>query len=287
MKPRTLVVIADGPRGERPGEIDVCNRVRAIVEKIDWPCELLKNYADTNLGCGIRVKSGLDWAFQKIEQAIILEDDCLPDLSFFRFCNELLERYRNDERVMQISGSNFLFGRQGFEESYYFSSYPLGWGWATWRRAWNHFDFEMRSWSSGLNRFIDKFEKPSERAFWKATYDDLRGRLDIWDYQWALTCIDRDGLCVTPATNLVENIGFGAGATHTKSRLAAMRPAVAAMHFPLRHPSRLEPNAAADEFTAQRFFYSRSRVEKGIEAIKRRWLALESRWRRQQILRTF
>ncbi len=279
-RPGLLMVIADGPREDRQGETDACRRVRQIMDHVDWPCEVLKNYSDTNMGCGARVASGIDWVFQHVEQAIILEDDCLPNPTFFRFCEELLKRYRDEERVMQISGTNFLFGRPATEESYYFSRYPLCWGWATWRRAWRHFDFEMQTWKVNRDGCLASFTHQSERAFWQYGWDRIAGgHLDTWDYQWSLAVLNANGLAVTPFTNLVRNIGFGSNATHTRSRLLAMRPAVGAMEFPLHHPVHLEANREADEFTARRFYYQRSALGKAAEIVRRRLLATVSHMR--------
>ena len=119
---------------------------RAVVEQVDWNCEILRDYADVNLGMKRREKSGFDWVFSEVEEAILLEDDCVPHPNFFRFCENLLDRYRNDTRVKTISGSNYQFGRRGTEDSYYFSRYAPTWGWATWRRAWKFYDGEMKLW---------------------------------------------------------------------------------------------------------------------------------------------
>lgn len=280
IRPRTLMLIADGPREDRPGEPELCSQVRGIVEQVDWPCELLKDYADTNLGCGRRVATGLDWVFETVSEAIILEDDCLPDPTFFRFCAELLERYRNEERVMQVSGSNFLFNRRHIADSYYFSRYPLCWGWATWRRAWQHFDFDLRAWKRDRQGCLAKFDNPKERAFWLANWDNICfRRVDTWDYQWSFACLEANGRAVIPSVNLVANIGFGSDATHTRSRAAAVRPAVGAMNFPLRHPASLGRNRKADEFTARLMFQKRSTLGKAAQMMRRRLLAIASRLR--------
>lgn len=280
LRPRTLLVIADGPRQDRQCEDDACRRVRQIVEDVTWPCEVLRNYSDTNLGSGGRVASGIDWVFQNVEEAIILEDDCFPDLTFFRFCEELLDLYRGEERVMHISGSNVLFGWRAVEESYYFSRYPLCWGWATWRRAWRLFDFDMKAWKADPEKCLVRLDAVKERAFWQSGWDDIaRGRVNYWDRRWSLACLNVNGLAVTPSVNLVKNIGFGADAAHTTSRLAAVRPAVRAMRFPLLHPSKLERNIKADEFTARRVFYKRSSPGKAAEILRRRLFAAISHLR--------
>ncbi|MGC1799486.1 MAG: hypothetical protein WA701_03795, partial [Solirubrobacterales bacterium] len=162
-RPPKLLVVADGPRADRPGEAGRCREARAVVEAVDWPCELMTDYSEVNLGCGKRISSGLDWVFDSVEEAIVLEDDCLPHPSFFRFCEELLKRYRAEERVVHVSGDNFQSaGRAGgavgrllrlagrsWSPSYYFSRYAHVWGWASWRRAWSDYDFEMTAWRDG------------------------------------------------------------------------------------------------------------------------------------------
>jgi hypothetical protein len=279
-RPTVLMLVADGPRRDRAGESEACRLTRQIVENVTWPCKVLKDYAETNMGCGRRVASGIDWVFQNVEEAIILEDDCLPDRTFFRFCAELLEHYRGDERVMQISGSNLQFGRHRTEQSYYFSRYPHCWGWATWRRAWQLYDFDMEPWKADPKQCLTSCDDNSERTFWQATLDSVRkGQIDTWDYQWSLACRIADGLAVTPSVNMVTNIGLGSDATHTRSRLFAIWPAVGAMKFPLHHPSRCEANVEADKFTARRFFYKRSVLGKAAEMIRRHLFAAISHLR--------
>jgi hypothetical protein len=146
-RPPKLLVIADGPRPDRPDDVKNCAAATAVIERVDWECEVLKNYSNANMGCGRRVSTGITWVFEHIEEAIILEDDCIPHPTFFPFCEELLEKYREDERVMQISGNNFQFGCKAVPYSYFFSYQNIPcWGWATWRRAWRHFDYTLRLW---------------------------------------------------------------------------------------------------------------------------------------------
>nr|MBA3765731.1 glycosyltransferase family 2 protein [Acidobacteriota bacterium] len=145
-RPSKLLVIADGPRADHPDDAEKCLAARAAIDRVNWDCEVLTNYSEVNLGCGARPSSGLDWVFENVAEAIILEDDCLPHPTFFPFCAELLERHRDDERVMMISGDNFQFGRKRTQYSYYFSRYTHTWGWATWRRAWRYFDREIKLW---------------------------------------------------------------------------------------------------------------------------------------------
>jgi hypothetical protein len=145
-EPPQLLIVADGPRVDRPSDVERCAAARAVIERVDWDCEVLTNYAEANMGLADRVSSGLDWVFSLCDRAIVLEDDCLPDPSFFRFCDELLDRYRDDERVMAISGDNFQLGRRRTRYSYYLSRYNHCWGWATWRRGWQHYDHRMQLW---------------------------------------------------------------------------------------------------------------------------------------------
>ncbi len=249
--PKKLFVVADGPRPNRADDIEKCQAARAIIERIDWPCDLFTNYSDKNLGCGARPATGIGWVFENVEQAIILEDDCLPDSTFFPFCEQLLKKYRDDERVMHIGGSNFLFSRMRVEDSYYFSRYPLCWGWATWRRAWEHFDFEMREWPSLRQRkWLDQY-LDDRRASWHWSrlfeYVYERGQSHIWDYQWILSCWRRGGLCITPKVNLVSNVGYGKEGTHTRRRSRFAEVPCEAIDFPLRHPETVARNTAADE----------------------------------------
>ncbi|MGQ9851736.1 MAG: glycosyltransferase family 2 protein, partial [Aggregatilineaceae bacterium] len=251
-RPRRLYVIADGPRGE--SEAARCAQTRAIIEGVDWPCEVFTNYAETNLGLKRRVSSGLDWVFAHEEQAIILEDDCLPDPTFFRFCAELLERYRDDERVMQVAGVNFLRGVYRPQASYFFTTYMHIWGWATWRRAWQHYDVTMSQWADVRVRehVLSQFDNPREgQHYYKIWTRVYKGGIDTWAYQWSFVCRVRQGLSVMPRHNLVSNIGFGPEATHTlvKNRVAAMP--TQPMPFPLQHPPTVARDAEADRLLSE------------------------------------
>lgn len=249
-RPPRLLVVADGPRRGRPDDPERCAEVRRIVEQVDWPCELLCNYSEENLGCRMRVSSGLDWVFGQVEEAIILEDDCLPAPAFFRFCQELLHHYRDDEQVMTICGTNLLGRWKDDRQSYHFAQYDFVWGWASWRRAWRHYDLEMRLWHDpDCRRRIrstlqnDRFWRLREKAFQQA-FDN---RIDTWDYQWAFARTVRGGLAVVPSINLVANIGFGIDATHTivpdKDFSAIPTGRVT---FPLRHNGLLLADAEYD-----------------------------------------
>jgi hypothetical protein len=248
-RPAKLLVAADGPRATRPEDADLCARTRQVLNEVDWPCEVLQNFADHNLGCGKRVASGMDWAFDQVEEAIILEDDCVPDASFFRFCEELLERYRHDRRIMMISGDNFQNGRRWSSDSYYFSRLPHCWGWATWRRAWQLFDFEMSDWPQRRRtRWLSDIARHSLlEQYWTQCFDDVRsGKIDTWDFQWMYCMFARNGLSIVPDANLITNIGFGNTATHTTSADYRYIVATQPMKFPLRHPGLVQHNPRAD-----------------------------------------
>jgi hypothetical protein len=248
-QPAKLLIVADGPRADVRGEAEFCAKTRAVVEDIDWPCQVLRNYSDSNLGCGKRAASGFDWAFGEVEDAIILEDDCLPDPTFFRFCTELLTRYRSDERIMMISGNNFQPEQSHPEDSYYFSQFPHNWGWATWRRAWRHYDFKMAGWSKDRRSAWLKSIARNDylQDVWRSKFDETaKGQIDTWDYQWMYAMFTRHGLSIVPNVNLVTNIGFGQGATHTSAadgrHVVASQPIV----FPLSHPAVIAPDDRAD-----------------------------------------
>lgn len=158
MRPRTLLVVSDGTRQDRPDEAGRVAQTRALLDTIDWDCDLRTNFAPTNMGCRRRVSSGLDWVFQQVDRAIILEDDCLPSPAFFQYCAEMLQRYQDNPQVMTISGMTYFSGKHRIVDSYHFSRYPLIWGWASWARAWHHYDVDMKDWpqqkADGLLRAV-------------------------------------------------------------------------------------------------------------------------------------
>jgi len=263
-RPPRLYVAADGPRAGRPGEAERCETVRRIATAVDWPCELVTLLRDENLGCKRAVSSAITWFFESEAEGIILEDDCLPDPSFFPYCDALLEHYRGDERVMCISGDNFISPHWHPEESYYFSRYAHIWGWASWARAWRHYSVDL-----GLpgappmdsvlgNTFPDS---PHVRAHWRSLLHRVRdGQIDTWDYQWAFALWSRQGVSCMPRENLISNIGFGAGATHTtspESKLASLP--VHPLELPLRHPAQVAVSTAADLWTESEVFEIRPR----------------------------
>jgi hypothetical protein len=255
-KPQKLLIVADGARF--PQELKKCNEARSIIERVDWDCEVLTNFSEINLGCKIRVSSGLDWVFSKVESAIILEDDCLPEPSFFEFCSELLTRYVNDKRVMMISGNNFQFGKKRTKDSYYFSMFPHCWGWATWKRAWQYYDVDMKLWLTirDNNWLMDILNSKVGMTYWKNIFQDVCDNLiDTWDYQWTFACWIQSGLTILPNVNLVSNIGFNNEATHTKkSKNFLANMYTESLIFPLVHPKFVVRNSQSDDFTQKSIF---------------------------------
>jgi hypothetical protein len=280
-KPPKLFVIADGPRSDWPGEAEKCVATRAIIERVDWECEVFKNYSDVNLGCGRRPATGISWVFEQVEEAIILEDDCVPHPTFFRFCEELLERYRDDKRMMHISGNNFQFGRRRTPFSYFLSCHNICWGWASWRRAWQHFDMGVKLWPAlrDTSWLLDIVGDTRAVQYWQKVFDQAyvsRGNVNYWDYQWTLTCWAQNGLSILPNTTLVSNIGFGEGATHTKSsRDKRSNLPTTEMSFPLRHPPYVARNREADQFFIEQIVLPRSPKQLSVyRKLRRKFSAL-------------
>ncbi len=257
VRPSRLLVIADGPRPDRPGESELCAEVRQIVSDVDWPCKVDTNFAAENMGCRRRVISGLNWVFSLVEEAIILEDDCLADQSFFRYCAELLERYRENRQIGLIAGFNYE-GTFRHPDSYYFSPLVPIWGWATWRRSWQQYDEHMEGWPEAKRNGMLERLFPNKRvvAYWEAIFDRMHNGTgpNTWDYQWVYTCWSRNWLNVLPAKNVVQNIGFGQDATHTTNLDPIATIRADSMDFPLHHPATVTPSLARTLRLLRRFY---------------------------------
>jgi hypothetical protein len=264
-RPRKLYIIADGPRPGRPDDVGLCKAVRSIIEHVDWPCEVQRNYSEVNLGLKRRVSSGLGWVFEQEDRAIVLEDDCLPHRDFFVFCDTLLERYAEDERVAVITGNNFQAGRWRGRASYYFSKYNHCWGWATWRRAWHRYDGGLSFWPQWRESrgWRQQVSDPVERHYWEGIFCRVHmGEIDSWAYPWTGSTWYHGGLTATPNVNLVSNIGFGPDGTHTLADTD--RPGLATMALgTLTHPTRVACNHKADRFVFDQHF--------GGQRLRQRW----------------
>jgi len=252
--PTRLFVACDGPNEERRGEAEKVSATRDVIEQeIDWSCHIERLYSDVNQGCRLGVSRAITWFFEHVEEGIILEDDCVPHPDFFPYCQTLLERYRVDTRVWCISGINYQNGNWRGSGNYYFSRYNHCWGWASWRRTWQHYDSKLSQWpelrESGYLRNI--FEDPIERAYWTQIWETLflQGYPDTWDYQWSFVCFINGGLTALPNRNLINNIGFGEDATHTFSGSANT-------HVSLGIDSNLCPSFVLRDVAADRFTFN-------------------------------
>lgn len=256
IRPKYLYIAADGARNYHENDIINCREVKKIVNKIDWDCELKTLYRQENLGCKLAVSSAINWFFNQVEEGIILEDDCYPDLSFFLFCEQLLKYYKNDSKIMLIGGNNFHNTVSSC--SYYFSRYPHIWGWATWKRAWEKYQLEVQHNSEQIRTVIHYvFKNHSERKHWTKLMEKVRNNeINTWDYQWTYSIWKNDGIVITPAVNLVRNLGFDDNSTHTSlidksiSFLVEQK-----MSFPLKHPATFDVDIISDGCTYKNNFH--------------------------------
>lgn len=246
VRPTRLYVAADGPRPGHLTDERQCTEARQVLKEVDWPCQVVTLFQEQNLNCGLGPVTALNWFFAHEEEGIILEDDCVPSASFFPFCAELLARYRHEEQVMHIGGNNF--GSEARRPlapdapSYHFSTQRTSWGWATWRRAWQRYEYHMPDFhavaaSGGLDAaFSGRLEKRYRLAKMAGVLA-LPQPPDVWDYQWEYAIARHQGLYIIPAVNLVGNLGFGGDSTHTHDAqdTLGMLPAQE-LPFPLRHP---------------------------------------------------
>lgn len=266
--PTKLYVFADAPRKHVAGEAEKCQQARELVKQIDWDCEVKTLFLAENLGPKYAIGRAVNWMFETEEMGMVLEHDCLPHPDFFNFCESMLMRYHNNERIMHITGNNYLFGQVSVPHSYYFSnlSNPT-WGWATWKRAWKHYDADLKVYdafasSGGFERI---FKNKRVRNYFKKVYADLQaGLTKTWDYQWSLQLWHLQGLCITPAVNLVSNIGFGDGAMHTfdpQNQFANIPGKPLSIRL---HPQNIEAYELADRFVWEQVlfpvFYKRMRL---------------------------
>lgn len=250
IKPSTLFLIADGPREENIDDLRLCAEARSIVDKISWPCQVYRQYSETNQGCRNAIPNGLDWVFSHVEQCIILEDDCIPNDSFFYYCEELLNRYSNDPNIMTIGGHRYDGPDEFDRNSYFFSKYPSTWGWATWKRAWEHFDLELTQWPKLKNTdWLSKIlGNKHHELYWSRIFDQMLEGMDAWDYALVFSSWVQNGISIRSKVNLIQNIGFGADATHTKDnhQLISQR-----QHknppFPLQHPEVIQTKSEDED----------------------------------------
>ena len=260
-QPKKLFIAADGPRNGMLTDNEQCETVRHwLLENTDWPCEVFTLFRNINQGCGRGPSEAISWFFSQVDEGIILEDDCLPNDSFFKFCEENLEKHRNDERVSIISGNNFLTADQIPKiNDYYFSIFPSTWGWATWKRTWEGYDQRMSLWRQiNQSKFLATiFPDDSHRAYWKEAYDRYANddNPDTWDFQFYFHTMSRKQLAIIPRLNLVSNIGHDENGTHTTNANCALANLQTyELTWPLNHPETVERNFAADHLHQQIVF---------------------------------
>jgi len=268
--PKKLYVAADGPRNET--EVERCNQVKQLVSEIDWDCELKTLFRTKNLGCGNAVSKGIDWFFEQEDSGIILEDDCLPEPSFFAFCSTLLAHFKDDGRVGHISGSNFQDGIIRGDGNYYYAGLTHVWGWASWRRVWKDYDFKITS----FPKFDQHFTSfPGHQPFaknWAEIFTKVaNGAIDTWDYQYAYLNLVMGYKAIMPNVNMVRNIGIGEQATHTFGDHPLASKVFGIMHE-IIHPTFNTQNVEADIYTQNKEFYikpnQKSLLSKAWKAIK-------------------
>lgn len=256
VKPAELFIIADGPREGNNDDKHLCLETKDIVEKIDWDCKVHKDYSNNNIGLRKRVSTGLNWVFEHTEEAIILEDDCVPHPSFFRFCEELLDYYRNEEKIMAIAGTNFISLQKPEHNSYFFSAFVNVWGWASWRRAWINYDDKINDWPNlSKGDFLLKIlQNEKSVKYWNTILQEVyEEKINSWAYRWLFSCWQNDGLIIIPAVNSVTNIGFGKEATNTKGpgKRSAVNPSNEIV-FPLKHPKNIERDEDTDKLITKK-----------------------------------
>lgn len=257
VKPERIYIAADGPREHKEGEEQVCIETRqAVLNAIDWDCKVQTLFQEKNLGSGLAPSTAISWFFEHEEMGIILEDDCVPVPSFYAFCRELLVFYKDDSRVMHISGFNDQDNIKRGKASYYFSYFPCGWGWASWRRAWQHHSLKPLNVDLEFKRrliHVPFYSNEKAAEVWlKHMFYNLE---NAWDYQWDYAIWRQNGLCITPNVSLIRNIGFDERATHTHEFMEGYSDVQVGEIREIIHPANFFPNLSADKYTIAKRYY--------------------------------
>jgi hypothetical protein len=273
-----LYIVVDGPRKGNVDDNINCKIVQELVESTAFNSnQVFKKIRTENLGCRHGVKDAIDWFFSEETEGIILEDDCIPDDTFFTFCEKLLERYKETENVLAISGDNFLLGQLQTHDSYYFTKYFHAWGWATWKRAWEKYDFNMDGFPSFVERNMLSYYKVSDEEkqclenLYTSVYNDPN-RQNSWAYPFSFTVLNNHAFCIAPAKNLVNNIGFSIDATHTRNRPYWYQYVKTESLRVTKHPDSVILNTHADaiEFnTVVKHMYAPSIVQRVKSTLKK------------------
>lgn len=278
-KPGRIFIAADGPRSDRPEDVALCAAVRSIFDKIDWDCSVHKNYREVNVGVYAHWPAALEWFFEHVDRGVVLEDDCVPDNSFFDYCAELLEKYKDDESIMHINGTNLQFGTTRGDYSYYFSRYACVWGWATWRRAWKKYDQSMSSFPEfrDKNKLERIIENKVGKRYWATFFEkSYLGIFQTPDVRWTYAIWDNDSLCISPNKNLISNIGFGLSAEHTFFKDKSLGQETFDIGA-LSHPHALIPDKVADEYVF-RNTYHRTFFQKLLYVTAKKFVRLFRWW---------
>lgn len=226
LKPTKLYLVSDGPRNQN--EKYLVEETRKLLEKIDWNCQVYKKYSDINLGCKNSVEQAIDWVFEFEDRAIILEDDCCPSYTWFRFAQNMLEYYKDNKNIMTITGTRY---NPDIEiKNYFLSQYNICWGWATWRRSWSLYDREMKRFEIKKSDWILSIGqgKREFREYWASCFDYAKNdpNSNTWAYKWTYSCWINQGLTIVPPANLIENIGINSGTHECKDSKHFHRPAI-------------------------------------------------------------
>lgn len=277
-KPEKLYLAQDGPRENNEKDMEGILACRKIVENIDWDCEVYRNYSIVNRGCGLGPYNAIDWAFTQEEQLIVLEDDCVASQSFFRFCDDMLELYKEDNRIFLITGCNFELKTQDCQSSYFFGHSGTNWGWATWKRNWEKMDYKC-SWVQNdvLRKKVEtslqgvcKRKAKREMQLFIDTYKRVSSgeNISYWDVQWQATRYLNNQLSIIPACNQITNIGLGPTSTHAQKSIIPKQlySEVGKMHFcyneryemdyPLIHPEHMVRNNTYDDRVDKELYQS-------------------------------
>lgn len=261
IKPSKLFIAADGPRECKVDERENCEQTRKLVlENIDWECQVFTLFRDKNLGCKYSVSQAITWFFDNVDQGIILEDDCLANVSFFNYCEVLLNRYKDNLQIMHIGGNCFIEENSlNNNESYYFSNYVDIWGWATWKRAWKQYDVNLKNFSYKTCKVLldNKFKSKAESKYWLSLFESAKNnQIDTWDYQWVYTVYYNNGISITPFRNLISNIGFGPNATHTFDNNSILASYPTKEISEILHPMNITVNKDLDHALFIKYYYT-------------------------------
>ncbi len=269
-QPQKLYVASDGPRNDK--EAVIVNTVRDLFQPNAWPCTLYKQWNTQNKGCRQGISEAISWFFANETDGIILEDDCVPDPTFFPYCEELLEKYADEQSVFCLAGSNYLNSSLPINDSYWFSQMNYSWGWATWARAWKYFkqtEDQLTQLITDNKHLHLTHNKIANQYLVKIIENTYSKKVDSWANLWAFTQLLHKGVCAVPSTNLIKNIGFDENATHTKTAFKGYINPVIPLPLPISHPLQITPNYKADDITFNRFYRFYSPLRRLMEKLKR------------------